>query len=162
VPQVIAVKFNQVESVKEDVPVLAAIAQPVEHRHAIPITGDRLAVDQAGARLERERGARDQWEAAGPIVPVAGAIAAHEHSEAVVLDFVQPPRSSGRFVGWARQAGFAEVGEGYATQQSVGFNAPDDLSIAAAIKLNESFVAGLEAIRDSAKRQIEHDEVDGE
>jgi hypothetical protein len=59
----------------------------------------------------------------GPVVPVAGeksharCIAAHQHSEAVVFDFVQPPSPSGRLVGWARQAGFAEVGEGYATQQ---------------------------------------------
>jgi hypothetical protein len=43
--------------------------------------------------------------------------AAHEHSEAVVFDLVQPASPSGRFCGWARQAGLAEVGEGYATQQ---------------------------------------------
>jgi hypothetical protein len=84
---------------KKDVPVLTAVAQSVEARHAIPITGDRLAIDQAGARLERERGARDQWEAAGPVVSVAGETAAaprtaaHEHSEAVVFDFVR--RTSG-------------------------------------------------------------------
>jgi hypothetical protein len=56
VPQVIAVKFDQVEGVKEDVPVLAAVAQPVEHRQAVAVTGNRLAVDQAGRSLERERG----------------------------------------------------------------------------------------------------------
>jgi hypothetical protein len=50
VPQVIAVKLDQIEGVKEDVPVLAAVAQPVKYRHAIPITGDRLAVDQARRR----------------------------------------------------------------------------------------------------------------
>jgi hypothetical protein len=72
VPQVIAVKFDQVEGVKEDAPVIAPVAQPVEHRQAIPITGNRLAVDQARRSLERERGARDQWEAAGPVVSVAG------------------------------------------------------------------------------------------
>jgi len=44
-------------------------------------------------------------------------VAAHEHSEAIVLDLVQSPSPSGRFRGWAGQAGFAEVGEGYATQQ---------------------------------------------
>src|SRR5262245_42833641 len=31
-----------------------------------------------------------------------------------LLDFMQPPSPSGRFRGWARQAGLAEVGEGYA------------------------------------------------
>jgi hypothetical protein len=43
--------------------------------------------------------------------------AAHEHSEAVVLDLVQPTGTGGRLRGWARKAGLAEVGEGYATQQ---------------------------------------------
>jgi hypothetical protein len=38
-------------------------------------------------------------------------------AEAVVFDLVQPASPSGRLGGWARQAGLAEVGEGYATQQ---------------------------------------------
>jgi hypothetical protein len=77
----------------------------------------------ASLGLERERGAGDQGEAAGPVVPVAGdkpharRVAPHQHSEAVVFDFVQPPGPSGRLIGWAGQAGFAEVGKGYATQQ---------------------------------------------
>jgi len=56
-------------------------------------------------------------------VPVAGEkahtcrVAADQHSEAVVFDFVQPSSPSGRLVGWAGQAGLAKVGEGYATQQ---------------------------------------------
>jgi hypothetical protein len=43
---------------------------------------------------KRLRGPRDQWEAAGPVLPVAGEkpharrVAAHEHSEAVVFDLV--------------------------------------------------------------------------
>jgi hypothetical protein len=36
--------------------------------------------------------------------------------------------------------------------QSVGFDSPDDLSIAAAIEANDSFIARLETIRDSASR----------
>jgi len=35
--------------------------------------------------------------------------------------------------------------------QSVGFDSPDDLSIAAAIEANDSFIARLETIRDSAR-----------
>jgi len=111
------------EEPEEDVPVLAAVAQSVEARHAIPIIGDRLAIDQARGSFEGERSARDQWKAAGPVVPVAGEqpqprrVAAHQHSEAVVFDLVQPPSPSGRFRGWAGQAGLAEVGQGYATQQ---------------------------------------------
>jgi DNA invertase Pin-like site-specific DNA recombinase len=74
----------------------------------------------------RERGARDQGEAACPVVPVAREkpharrIAAHEHSEAVVFDLVQPPNPSGRLGGWAGKAWLAKVGEGYATQQHDG------------------------------------------
>jgi hypothetical protein len=46
--------------------------QPVEHRQAITVASYGLAIDQARDSLKRERGARDQWEAAGPVVPVAG------------------------------------------------------------------------------------------
>jgi hypothetical protein len=121
--QVLTVKLDQVEGVKEDAPVIAPVAQPVEHWQSIAVTGDGLAVDQARRGLERERGTRDQWKAAGPVVPVAGEkpharpVAAHQHSEAVVLDLVQPPAPSGRLLSWARQARLAEVGEAYATQQ---------------------------------------------
>ena len=52
--------------------------------------------------------------------PHARRIAAHEHSEAVVLDFVQPPSPGGRLGGCVRQAGLAEVGKGYTTQQHGG------------------------------------------
>ena len=61
----------------------------VEHRQAIPITGHGLAVNQARRSLERERGGRDQGEAAGPVVPGAGEkphahrVAVHQHPEAV-------------------------------------------------------------------------------
>jgi hypothetical protein len=102
---------------------IAPVAQPVEHRQAIVVASYGLAIDQARRSLERERCARDQWEAAGPVVPVAGErpharrVTAHEHSEAVVFDLVQPPSPSGRLGGWAWQAGLIEVGEGYATQQ---------------------------------------------
>jgi hypothetical protein len=36
--------------------------------------------------------------------------------------------------------------------QSVGFKDPDDISIQAAIKLNDKFIASLEAVRDKAQR----------
>jgi hypothetical protein len=35
--------------------------------------------------------------------------------------------------------------------QSVGFKEPDDISIQAAIELNDRFISGLEAIRDKAQ-----------
>jgi hypothetical protein len=64
-----------------------------------------LAIDQAGRCPERKRCARDQGKAPGPVVSVAGEkpharrVAAHEHSEAVVFDLVQPPSPSGRLRG---------------------------------------------------------------
>jgi len=43
--------------------------------------------------------------------------------------------------------------------QSVGFQSPDDCSIAEAIKRNDEFIAGLVAIRDNAQQlTLEHDE----
>jgi hypothetical protein len=63
VPQVIAVKLDQVEGVKEDAP--SRRPQSVEFRQAIIVASYGFAIDEAGARLERERGARDRWEAAG-------------------------------------------------------------------------------------------------
>ena len=72
VAQVLAVKLDQVEGVEEHVPVIAPTPQSVEHRQSIAVTGDGLTVDQARHSLERERGARDQGEAAGPVVAVAG------------------------------------------------------------------------------------------
>src|SRR5437016_14279250 len=82
---------HQVERIKEHASIGAPVAQPVEHRQAIVVASYGLAIDQARCSLEREHGARDQWEASGPGVPVAGEkpharrVAAHEHSEAVVF-----------------------------------------------------------------------------
>jgi terminase small subunit-like protein len=37
--------------------------------------------------------------------------------------------------------------------ESIGFSSPDDISIAAAIEANDTFIAALEAIRDGAQRR---------
>jgi hypothetical protein len=42
--------LDRVEGVEEDAPGIAAVAQSVEYRQAIPITGHRLAIDEAGVR----------------------------------------------------------------------------------------------------------------
>src|SRR6266511_3832447 len=62
-PQVIAVKLDQVERIKEHASIGAPVAQPVEHRHAIVVASYGLAIDQARCSLEREHGARDQGKA---------------------------------------------------------------------------------------------------
>jgi hypothetical protein len=36
--------------------------------------------------------------------------------------------------------------------QSIGFSEPDDVSVAAAVEANDTFIAALEAIRDRAQR----------
>jgi hypothetical protein len=80
-----------------------------------PVGGFGAAVSSplsSQATAERERSARDQGEAAGPVVPVAGEkpharrVAANEHAEAVVLDLMQPPSPSGAAsrLGWASRA----------------------------------------------------------
>jgi hypothetical protein len=45
--KVIAVKLDQVKGVEEHAPVIAPVAQPVEYRQAVVITGHGLTVDQA-------------------------------------------------------------------------------------------------------------------
>jgi hypothetical protein len=53
--------------------------------------------------------AHELWRHGGSRLrqPHAVRIAAHEHSEAVVFDLVQPPSPGGRRGGWAGQAGLA-------------------------------------------------------
>ena len=76
---------------------------PVRHRRATGVPPRGRAAPVRGLR-------------AGRYSSSPAAFAAHQHSETVVFDFV-PASPSGRLVGWAGQAGLAEVGEGYATQQ---------------------------------------------
>ena len=41
--------------------------------------------------------------------------------------------------------------------QSVGYETPSAADVEAAIKLNDTFVAGLERIRDQAQGVVEHE-----
>jgi hypothetical protein len=43
----------------------ASAADPVEARHPIVAAGDRLAIDDAGARAQTGQGVHDQGEAVG-------------------------------------------------------------------------------------------------
>src|SRR5215471_8880718 len=51
-PQVLAIQLKEVESVKEDMPARRLAPQSLEHREPVFITGDRLAINQAGTHLE--------------------------------------------------------------------------------------------------------------
>jgi hypothetical protein len=114
--QIIAVKLDQVEGVKEDVPVLAAVAQSVEARQAIPITGHRFTIDQAGTHLKPVNGLDDERIARCPIVSVPGwqadadRVSARHQATAVMLDFVNPLRAGRRSVGWVWEGGIDEAG----------------------------------------------------
>src|SRR5438552_9887872 len=46
-PEVIAVQFNEVESVEEDTAVVAVVANEIERRHAVVATNNGLPIDDA-------------------------------------------------------------------------------------------------------------------
>jgi hypothetical protein len=51
-PQVVTVQFDQVEGVQENASVIVAVANAIERSDAIVITGNRVPVDDAGARAQ--------------------------------------------------------------------------------------------------------------
>jgi hypothetical protein len=53
VAQVVAVQLDQVEAVEEHAVIIAVVANVFKRRHAVVITRDRLAIDDA--RAERRR-----------------------------------------------------------------------------------------------------------
>jgi hypothetical protein len=94
-PQVVAVQFDQVESIEEDAVVSAVVTDEIERGNAVVIAGDRLAIDDAGARAEASQRLDGQREATGEVVgtavePHLRALLAGNDSEAVVLDLVHP------------------------------------------------------------------------
>ncbi len=109
-PQVVAVQLDQVEGVEEHAGVVAAVAQPVEVRHAVVVAAHRLAVEDAGSRAQAGERLDDQREAVGEVVagaavqPHAVAVLARDDAEAVVLDLVQPRVAGRRLRRLGRQA----------------------------------------------------------
>jgi hypothetical protein len=67
-PQVIAVQFDQIEGVQENAFVMAAVADAIERSDAVVITGNRLPIDDAGARAQASQRLDDQREPTGEIV----------------------------------------------------------------------------------------------
>jgi hypothetical protein len=92
------------------------VTDELERGHAVVVASHRFAINQARRSLDRERRAGDQGEAAGPVVPIAGEkpharrVAAHEHTEAVVFDLVQPLGAEGQLIGFGREARRDEPG----------------------------------------------------
>ena len=94
--EIVAVQFDQVERVKKKTFVMATVADTIERRDAIVITGNRLAVDDAGARKPAGRRLDDQRKAIGEIIagaavePYVRAALTGNDPKAIVLDLVQP------------------------------------------------------------------------
>src|SRR5262249_15130230 len=114
--EVVAIQFNQIEGVEEDSVVMPPIADAVEVRHPVVVTGDRLTVDDTGARAQAEQRLDDKRKALGQAVawtavePHMIAVPARHEAKAVVLDLMQPDRPRGRAVGLRGQAWGDEAG----------------------------------------------------
>jgi hypothetical protein len=114
----LAVQFEEVEGVEEDMLARRPEPQPFEHREPVLIAGDRLAIDQAGTHLQPVNGLDDERIARSPVVPVPGQqadadrVSARHQAIAVMLDLVNPVRAGRRSVGWGWEAGFDEAGRG--------------------------------------------------
>src|SRR5215472_10962871 len=70
--EILAVQLKQVEGVQENPPVLAPVAQSVEHRHPVAVAGHRLPVEQERSDLQGAGGLEDQRKASRPVDAVAG------------------------------------------------------------------------------------------
>ena len=84
---------------------MVSIADAVEARDSVIAARHRLAVDDAGARAQLGEGLDDERETVGQVVarpavePHPRALLAGDHTEAVVLDLVQPLLAGGRLRG---------------------------------------------------------------
>jgi hypothetical protein len=62
---------HRVERVEKHTGIVAPVADALEARHAIVAAGDRLTVDNAGARAQPRNGIHDQAETMGEVAAVA-------------------------------------------------------------------------------------------
>ena len=81
-PQIVAVQIDKVEGVEEYAFVSALVPDEIERGHALVITGDSFAVDDARPRAQPRERINDQREATSEVI--AGS------AKAVVLNFVRP------------------------------------------------------------------------
>jgi hypothetical protein len=66
-PQIVAVEFDQVEGIEEHARVVALVPDAVERRDPVVTTGDCLAVDDAGPRMQCGERLDDEREAVGQV-----------------------------------------------------------------------------------------------
>ena len=128
--QVVAVQLDQVEGVEEDARVMAPLAYAIEARHAVVAAGDRLTIDDAGARWQHCHGLAYEGEAGGPVVPVPGeqadtrGVPPGEEAVAIVLDLVQPARPARGLLGAGWEAGFDEEAGTEKHASVIGYRRP--------------------------------------
>jgi hypothetical protein len=122
-PQVLAIQFEEVEGVEEDMPTRRLAPQPFEYRGSVPIAGDCLAIDQAGTHLEVASGLGDERKAPGPVdavpcqQPHANGVTSRHQPEAVVFDLVNPAGTARRVPAWGWEAGFDKARRQTGTRQ---------------------------------------------
>jgi hypothetical protein len=75
-PQVVAVQLDQVEGIQQYAFAMTAVANEIERSDPVVITGDCLAVNDAGARAQAYQCFDDQRKAVGEIIARA-AVEAH-------------------------------------------------------------------------------------
>jgi hypothetical protein len=126
-PEIVAVQFDQVESVQEHPAIVTPIPNAVEHREAVIVAAHRLAIEdtrpgtQVSQRLDNQLEAVGQVVAGAAVEPHLGAVLARDEAESVVLDFMQPQPARRQRGGLGREAGLNGSGrKGTLTQQHVG------------------------------------------
>src|SRR5262249_8005339 len=92
---------------------MAAAANEIERGNAVVIAGNRLAINDAGARAQACQRLDDQREATGEVIartPHLRAGLASNDAEAVMFDFMQPLAAGRQLVGFGWEARRDEPG----------------------------------------------------
>ena len=110
-PQILSVELDQVKGDKDGLSAMSVSPHELEHREALVIGDDRLAIDQERMARKGRNSRGGEREPACKIMTIAseeanaGSIAPGHDAKAVVLDLVNPIRSGWRTLGRGRQAG---------------------------------------------------------
>jgi len=114
--EIVTVQFDQVEGVQENAFVMVPVANAIEQRDAVVITGNRLPVDDARARAQPGQRLDDQREAVCEVIaraavePHLRAVLASYDPKPIVLDLVQPLAARRKVIGFSWEARRDEPG----------------------------------------------------
>jgi hypothetical protein len=99
----------------------SVLADEIEDSEAVLVADDGFAIDQAGPRGQSRNRHGNEGKAAGEVVSFArdqahaSSVPARYEPEAVMLDFVNPPRAGRRQLGRGRKARFDKADRAAAT-----------------------------------------------